>query len=231
MWSIGRGWVWLPVVLSLVGGCAFGRPEPTPAELAQQAAAATDKLTSVHFVLTIEGGPAYLDAGRTLNLRQAEGDLLRPDRAQVTARVSLSGFVVNVKFINIGPRGFMTDPLSGRWGPAPQGLGYNAAYLFIPEQGVPDIIRGLDKISKVGEQQIDGVDTYQVTGEIATSRLVVLTGGAMPGERVKVDLWISKDTSSLRQFRLTEIGAAKAPVTWTLTLSRHDQPVTIEPPL
>lgn len=227
-----RGGWWLALALALVAalaGCG-GPPEPAPAELAAGAAAAVDQLTSVHFLLTIEGGPAFLDQARMLNLRQAEGDLLRPDRSQATARVALGGLVVTVKFINIGATGYMTDPLSGRWGPAPPGLGYNAGYLFDKEQGVGAILRQIEGIGKAGEESIEGVASHHLTGELPAARLQVLTGGVIPGERVKVDVWAAKEGLSLRQIRLTEIGAAKTPMTWTLVLSRHDQPVAIEPP-
>jgi hypothetical protein len=198
--------------------------------LAKGAAAASDALKSVHFLLAIEGAPAFLDAAKTLNLRQAEGDVAKPDRSQATARVAISGFVISVKFIAIGGASYMTDPLSGRWGAAPAGVGYDASYLFHPEHGVGAIIRQLDGVAKVGEESIDGVASHHLTGETANAKLLVLTGGVIPGERVKVDVWAAKDGLSVRQLRLTEIGAAKTPMTWTLTLSRHDQPVTIEPP-
>lgn len=218
------------LALLLASGC--GRAEPTAAELAQQAAAGVDRLTSVHFVLAIAGGPAFLDPARTLNLRQAEGDVVRPDRAQTAARVAVTGFVVNVKFVNIGAEGYMTDPLSGRWGPLPPALSYNPAVLFDPKLGVGGIIRQMEGPTRTGEAQIDGADCYRVAGELPATALTRLTGGVLPGERVKVELWMTKEGASLRQVQLTELGAAspKGPMTWTLTLSRHDQPVTIEPP-
>ena len=225
-----------PVALMLLAlvlaGCSPGRPEPTAAELAQQAAAAVDRLNSLHFVLTIAGGPAFLDPQRTLNLRQAEGDVVRPDRARTAARVAVTGFVVNVTFINIGSTGYMTDPLSGRWGPLPPALTYNPALLFDPKLGVGGLIRQMEGLARAGDEQIDGVDSYHLTGELPAAALVALTGGVLPGERVKAELWVAKEGAVLRQVRLTEIGTAnpKGPMTWTLTLSRHDQPVTIEPP-
>lgn len=224
-----RGWLLALALLAALAGCG-GQPEPAPAELAHGTAAAVDRLASVHFLLTIEGAPAFLDQARMLNLRQAEGDLARPDRAQATAKVALGGVIVNIRFINIGATGYMTDPLSGRWGPAPPGLGYNASYLFDQEQGVGALIRQIEGISKAGEESIDGVVSHHLTGQVPAAKLQVLTGGVIPGERVKVDVWTAKEGLSLRQIRLTEIGAAKTPMTWTLVLSRHDQPVAIEPP-
>jgi hypothetical protein len=224
-----RLWLALALVAAVLAGCG-GQPEPPPAELAKRAADSLDSLKSVHFVLAIAGAPAFLDASRTLNLRQAEGDVLRPDRAQATARVALGGFVVSVKFINIGDANYMTDPLGGKWGQAPPGLGYNATYLFDKEQGAGAIVRQVEGIAKAGEEKIDGVDCHHLTGQIANAKLKVLTGGVIPGETVTVDVWSAKDGASVRQLRLTEIGAAKAPMTWTLVLSRHDQPLTIEAP-
>jgi hypothetical protein len=218
------------IVAGSVAGCGWGQPEPTAAELVDRAASSLDTLKSVHFLLVIEGGPAFLDAGRTLNLRQAEGDILRPDRAQAVAKVAVTGFVLNVRFINIGAEGYMTNPLSGRWEAAPAGLGYNATYLFDQQQGVAAIIRQIEGITRAGEQRVDEVAAYHLIGEIRTDKLLVLTGGVLPGERVKADLWVAKEGGIVRQIRLTEIGAAKAPMTWTLALSRHDQPVSIEPP-
>jgi hypothetical protein len=63
---------------------------------------------------------------------------------------------------------------------------------------------------------------------VPTASLLILTGGVLPGEKVTIDVWVAKDGLSVRQIRLTEIGAAKTPMTWTLTFSRHDEPVTIE---
>jgi hypothetical protein len=212
----------LLLLLALVLVACGGPPPPSPEEIAERGAAALDSLTSVAFEVTIEHGPAFLDASKTLNLRQAEGAIARPDRSRATARVGAGGFVVRVQFITIGERAYMTNPLSGRWEPAPPGLGYNATALFDPRHGVAAIIRATSEQRLVSQPEVDGVPTYHLAGRVATADLLVLTGGA---------LWIGRDDSLMRRVRLREIGAAKNPITWTIVFSRHNQPVTIEPPL
>lgn len=226
--SVVRGLLLLLLLLS-----ACGRPEPTAEELAQKAIAGIDTLTSVHFQLSIDGGPAFLDPQKTLNLRQAEGDLLRPDRAKTTARVAIGGFVATVNFINVGDRGFMTDPLTGRWVALPAALVYNPAVLFDGQRGVSGLIKQVEGLKKDGDEKVDVVDSYRLTGQLPNALLTVFTGGVLTGDRVKIDLLVAKEGGAVQRIRLSELAAApgqKAPMVWTLTLSRHDQPVTIDSP-
>jgi hypothetical protein len=225
-----RIWAWIAMMLVLaLAGCS--RPVQSPEQVAERAALALDVLQSAAYSVQIEHGAAFLDPARTLNLRQAEGELVRPDRSRSTAKVAAGGFVVSVKFVSIGATGYMTDPFSGRWTPAPADLVYNATYLFDREQGVAQIVRNLEGLAHAGEAKIDGVETTQLSGEVTADRLKVLTGGALAGDRVRVDVWIARDGDALHQLRLMEVSSAKRPVTWTLKISRHNQPITIDAPL
>jgi lipoprotein LprG len=229
----GRAGLLLLVVL--VAGCGGGSPEPSAAEIAQRAITAVDALQSVHYELTIDGGPAFIDPAGTLNLRQAEGDLQRPDRALTRARIATAGFVLSVRFINVAGKSYMTNPLApSQWMPAPEALTYNPAVLFDAERGISGLIKRIEGLKKVEAEKGDGGDVYRLTGQLPNESLKIFTGGVLAGDKVGIDLVVARSDGAVRLVRLAELAAKpgqKEPMVWTLALTRHGEAVTIEAPL
>jgi len=228
----------MPVLLLMAGlvlACGGSDEEPTstpsPQSLIDAAAARFNELDSAHYTLTIDGD-VYLDSQGMLALRGAEGDLQRPDRATAKADIGFAGTTLSVNVVALGQEQYMTNFLTGRWERAPEDLDYNPAVVFDPERGIPGVLRDTRDVTLVGEENLDGASAYHLRGVVPQAAVAPMTGNAFQGDPIDFDLWIDRDTSDIRKVVLHDTAAAQGatPATWTLVLSKHNEPVTIEKP-
>jgi len=84
----------------------------------------------------------------------------------------------------------------------------------------------------LGHESIDGHDALRVSGTASQATMGPLTSNTMTGEPVGLDLWIDSTTSNLLRVIVTEPASSGKdnPATWTMNLSDHDQPVSIDAP-
>ena len=228
----------LVAAVSMTGCTMFGgsgddaTPTPVTGPIVLDAAGARFADTnSGRFTLTIDGDAA-LDESSNLLLRGAEGSILRPDRADVQAQIALSAATLSVHLIAIGEDQYMTNFLTGDWERAPEGLNYNPAVLFDDEPGIAGVLRNVDDAQLTGSEDLDGTEAYHVTGSVARDAVQAMAGNAFKSDRINFDIWINRSTNDILRIVLNDpqsAGGAR-PVTWTLTITVHDKPVTIEAP-
>lgn len=206
-------------------------PTPSPQSLIEAASDRFAELDTAHYALTIDGD-VFLDDQNVLALRGAEGDLQRPDRATAKASIGFGGTTISVDIVALGQEQYMTNFLTGRWERAPQDLGYNPAVVFDPERGIPGVLRDARDVTLVGEESLDGTAAHHLRGVVARAAVAPMTGDAFQGDPIDFDLWIDRGTSEILKVVLHDTAAAQGatPATWTLVLSQHNQPVTIEQP-
>jgi lipoprotein LprG len=185
---------------------------------------------TAHFVLDVEG-EAFLDSAQTIRLRSAEGDIARPDSMQASARIDVSVLVVDISLVAVGGDIYMTNFVSGRWERAPGDFRYDPSILFSDTEGIGPILTELQNPELGATEQIDGQETRIVTGTVDAATVQNITAGAIQGESIPVSVWIATDEHTIHRVVLTEPeGVREVPATWTLNLSNHNAPVTIEPP-
>lgn len=206
-------------------------PTPTAEQILDQAADRFGELSAVHYQLIIDGD-VFLDSGRALSLRGAEGDLARPNSATAKANIGFAGATITVNMIAVDGEQYMTNFLTGRWERAPEELTYNPAILFDPEQGIQGVMQRAERVTLVGEEQIGGATTDHLRGVVAQEAVQPITGGAFQGDPIDFDIWIDRSSNDIRRVVLHDTAAAEGttPATWTLELTDQDKPVTITPP-
>ncbi len=190
-----------------------------------------DTVKSVHFVAAIDGA-AYIDSARTVQLRSAEGDIVTPDQMQAKIKIAAGPANVDVSLIAVGPDKYQTNLFTGRWGPAQTGFDYSPTVLFDKERGLSSVVGKLREVERLPDEKVGDQGAYHLRGKVDRATIEPMTSGAIDGDPVTAELWIAKDSSNLSKLVLTEPptpGKAK-PTTWTLTLDRYDQPVTISRP-
>jgi len=238
----GKG-AWLTsliVIYALVGGlvgCGGSKGGGTPTLALDTATILTstskrlDALKSVHFTVAIDG-PAYIDTGRTIQLRSATGDVVPPDQMQTKLTAAISTINLDVSLVAIGADRYMTNPVTGQWGPAQEGFDYSPTVLFDKEKGLSTVIGKLTDVEQLPTEKVNGVDSYHLRGKAARADVESLTSGAIDGDPIGVEFWVSKDNFNLTKLVLTEPQTPdKAqPAVWTLTFSNFDTPVTITKP-
>jgi hypothetical protein len=93
----------------------------------------------------------------------------------------------------------------------------------------------------VGIEQIGGKNAYRIKLSVPLDKLNSDIAGAMTGAKVNpalkmkidsasVDMWIYQDTYQLAQVQLAGSSSTVGDLTFTMTLTNFDQPVTIDAP-
>lgn len=225
----------LILTLGLAGCDTFGddddRAEDISAEEAiDRAVERWDSTETAHFALEIDG-TTYLDNDENIQLSNAEGDLVRPDSVEATAQINVGMVNLDVSLIFIGEEAFMTDFLTGSWGPAPGDFSYNPALLLSQTEGLGPVLQSLQNPQIEGTEEVDGDQAYHLTGTVAGDQIDQLTAGAIAGDEIGVDIWFKTETYEVLRLDLAEPGEeSDDPTTWIIRLSDHDEPVTIERP-
>ncbi len=222
--------------LALAAACGGGGEEaaPTPATLPQadevlpKVVERVGALKSFHFRLEHENGlsPIPFD----LKLKTAEGDVQVPDRMQAKLEADVAGALLRVEVIGIGEEGWMTNPFSHEWQALPEGTSISA--IFDPAAGIQAVARSLQEVRVAGVEKVGGDNTYLLEGQVDSGVLEAAAPIAEPGLTVNVKVWVDVEDYTIRQVRLEGPFAPGEPenIVRILSLSKFDEPVSIEPP-
>jgi len=95
-------------------------------------------------------------------------------------------------------------------------------------EGIPAVLKGgVQNPKLVGEEKIEDVDTYHLSGEADGKVLAPLTAGALTeGTLYPVDVWIEKATSNLVRVHITEPENNG----WLIDVFGFNEPVEITAP-
>jgi len=222
--------------LALAAACGGGgeKAAPTPAtlppadEVLPKVVERVGAVKSFHFRLEHENGlsPMPLD----LKLKTAEGDVQVPDRMKAKLEADVAGALLRVEVIGIGEEGWMTNPFSHQWQPLPKGTTISA--IFDPAAGIKAVAGSLQDVSVAGVEKVGGDNTYLLEGQVDSGVLEAAAPIAEPGLTVNVKVWVDVEDYTIRQVRLEGPFAPGEPenIVRILSLSKFDEPVSIEPP-
>lgn len=219
---------------SVVGGSEY---TPGAQSLLQEAKKAMDADAAFHFTLKVDhaGAPS---AG-TVALLAATGDARRPDQAKGTATVSMGGPDIAVQFISSGDQQWVQSPLNPQWVPTGQ-AGINLGHVFDPATGISALLNALQKTGANNGQDMvagDG-DCWIVEGTLPPSAVAAVVG-VTPSGTAPVDTTVcvakTLDGQGLRQlYELIVKGVVTAgdtaQTTRTVTFSKFNETITIQPP-
>ena len=235
-----NAWVRLLVllaVLPLAAACGGGGEEagdtptalPPSEEILPKVVERVAAVESFHFRLEHEGGFSPIPLG--LKLRTADGDIIVPDRMQAKLEAEAGGTLVRVEVIGIGEEGWITNPFSREWQPLPSGTTISA--IFDPAAGITAVANSLQEVSVAGIESVGGRETYLLEGQVDSGVLEAAAPIAEPGLTVIVKVWVDVEDYTIRQVRLEGPFAPDEPaaIVRILSLSRFDEPISIESPV
>lgn len=206
-------------------------PTPTPQELLTRTSSRLAETPAVKFTLDIEGD-TFVDPNRTIRLLAATGNLLRPDRVWTEFQAEVLGRAITLQLITIADQTWLTNILTGAWGPAPVEFAYRPDVLFDTQNGIGPVMGRVDSVERLPDEELDGQSVYRLRAEVADSVIGPLTYYTLKGSPVIVDLWIDRESDNLLRARISEPKSAERPnaAVWTLNLFDHGDEVAIEPP-
>ncbi len=202
-------------------------PTPVPFEIATLRTAndTFGRLKSLHFTLEVRQGKIEVNGAE---LRRAEGDLQQPDRYQADVKVHVFVGDFTVKVVGLNKEQYMTDALSGRWSRSKPNEILNMAALLDPKAGVGPALLKMRSPRLIGNEVVNGVDTYHIQGQVAGPDIAPLTLNTLGKRDVTLDVWVGQSDGQLRQMHLKEIG--NDPAFWVLTFSKFNDPIDIQKP-
>lgn len=222
------------VILSACGsgGSASLDEDISAEEVLSNASTRMAETQSMKFRMDV-AGETMIDPAGTLQLLNAEGDMVRPDRVDVEFQVEVLGAqTISIRMISVGGKSWTTDIVTGRWVTAPREFGYNPAILYDNQNGLGPVMGKVRSPALVGVEEVNGRQTYHVRGTSPGEVMEQITSGTMQGDEIGLDLWIDGETWDLTRVIVhePESPGVDNPATWTMELSRHNEQVDIEPP-
>ncbi len=166
-----------------------------------------------------------------VQIRDANGDVVMPDKIKAQASVILSGQNVQVNLVSVGNTQVITDPLTGQWRVIKGVL--DPRTLTNPDTG---IISLLNKVQHVSQPVADTANTtpcWRISGQLDAKYLAFLTGNGVPaGTMLQTTACIGQ--SDVLPYRISVTGMAaqgdNAQTTRVFDLSNYNENITITMP-
>lgn len=207
-------------------------PTPTPTPVTPQGVLAQSgqvmaSLSSFHFRMVHEKGSTEMLPG--LKVDDVFGDVQTPDRLFAEFRGLFGAFTIKAQIIAIGSDNYMTNPLSGTWEKVDTQV--TPIGFFNPREGIASMMGQIEQARFLDPLPADS-DILRIGGVLQAQALRPLLGNTLKEELVRVELRIER--TSLRLLRAVFDGAVtptdQPDTLRVITLSRFNEPVTIEPP-
>ncbi len=221
------------LVAVLAAGCGGdgGDEGPTGEEVVSRASTAFADTKSFHLVYDLSG---QASGGGGLKLTHADGDVEVADGEQKGIDLDVAGAISGIPFesqlVIVGDDGYLKDPLTGAWRELDATQVPGAFFDLV--EGVPAVLDSVQSVERVDDEQVAGVDTYHVRGEITARELAAFLGNTPSDKLVPVDLWVGQDDSLIRRIKVTgpvEEGESDD-VARTVDLSSFGKTVRVERP-
>jgi len=227
------GLLMLAAVALLAAGCTGEEdkpngPLPDAQGLLEDAAEAAAKITSTHFVVKVTGTVPGMA------VKSIDGDLSTEGKsvaAKGTGLITAFGGQSEVKFVLVDGT-LHLDLGGGQFTKLPESQAktiYDFSAVLDADRGVAKLISSIKDAKTVGKADVGGESTYKIDGT-ATKDVVA---GLVPGAKddVKVSLWVTEqDHQPVQATAIFSGEGGKEVGTVTVTLSKINEPVTIEPP-
>jgi hypothetical protein len=204
-------------------------PTPTPERLISQLQQSFRAVKSFHVKMRVENaGPADPNQVQILN---AEGDVIMPDKVKVQANVALSGQNAQVSLISVDGKQYVTNPITGKWDERKDLL--DPATITNPDTGVISVITKMQNPSKPAASNANGAPCWSIKGTSDAQNLAFFTGGGAPaGSQLQISACIGQNDSL--PYYLSIVGQAghgdTPQTTRTFDLFNYNEQVTINKP-
>lgn len=229
----------LTVVILLLSACGDDANSDTldsdmaAGEILENASDRLADTNTMRFEMSVDG-ETLIDPSGTMQLLGAEGAMARPNKVDVQFQIKVFGAqTISIKMITIGAESWTTDIVTGNWVTAPDEFGYNPAVLYDNQDGLGPVMGKIYNPQLSGVDEVNGHQTYHVTGTASQGVIRPLTSGTMKGDNIELELWIDGDTWDLARVKVEEPkdSGSDEPATWIMNLSEHNQEIDIVPPV
>jgi LppX_LprAFG lipoprotein len=170
-------------------------------------------------------------ATERIQILNANGDVVMPDKVKAQATVILSGQSVTVNLVSIGSNQFITDPITGQWRVI-KGL-LDSRTLTDPHTGLSALVGKVQNLSQPSDDSVNGVPCWRMTGQLDAKYLAFFTGGGVPpGTMLSTTACIGKTDMLPYQLKVTGKAAVGdlANTSRTFLISNYNENISITAP-
>ena len=161
---------------------------PTAMDVIKLAAAAMKRTNSLQFDMEIKA-TVKTSSGTLEQPISLRGDFHAPDSSHGTMLLSFGAFAVEFEVVNVAGTTYIKDVATGLWdAQVPSSPVFSGPGLFVLPD--PDTLGSLELL---GEEVVEGVDSYWVKGVAAAGSLEETVG------EMRMEFWVAKDNSRLLQ--------------------------------
>ncbi|HWE90651.1 MAG TPA: LppX_LprAFG lipoprotein [Pseudonocardiaceae bacterium] len=172
-------------------GNSGGANLPAPGPLLAAASTSMSDVHSVHFTINVTGSVP------TLPISNAEGDLNSAGQATGSGKLVELGQLIEVKFVLTNKTFYLLGPTGG-WQHFPASLAgslFDPAAILDPNRGVAQTLKNVTGAQTVGQETVNGVSAYKITGKVSNA----VVSGLLPGlgSDVNATVWLATDAKHL----------------------------------
>jgi lipoprotein LprG len=217
----------LPLAAACTGGASTASASmPAAGTLLKTASSTMAGVHSVHFVLNVNGTLSGVP------VQSATGDLNSQGQAKGNAKLTTFGQLTQVDFVLLGKDFYLKGPTGGysKVSAAMVTSLFDPSAILDPNRGIAKVLSSVRSAQTVGREQVDGADTYKITGSVAKDAVSSLVPGL--DADVQATLWVtadSKDQPVKAEFAVPGQGGSQG-ATVDVDISNVNVPVTVTAP-
>lgn len=174
-------------------------PEPTADDLLASAGGVLAAMSTAKLEMIDEHEDGAKFFGTTF--KSMEADIETPDSVRMVVSVVAPGLgFAKIEILAVGDEAYMKFSEDAPWTPLPADqMPFNFRSVGTT---LRDILTGVAGGSIVGREEVDGVDTVRIDGDVASDDMLVLIPDADPGHPITLSVWLDEADHALRQMRL-----------------------------
>jgi hypothetical protein len=204
-------------------------PKPTTQQLLATLQKNFRTVSTFHVVMQVDN--AGTPPSGSIQIRNANGDVIMPDKVSAQANIVLSGQVVGVKLISVGSNQYVTDPITGQWRVIKGVL--DPRTLTNPNTGLISLVGKVQNVSQPTNDSVNGTPCWRISGQLNAKYLAFLTGGGVPaGTMLQTSACIGKADGLPYEVKVVGMAAVgdTSNTTYSFELSNYNENVSITAP-
>lgn len=178
-------------------------PTPTPEPTADDILASAARVLAAMSTAKLEMIDEHEDGAKFFGttFKSMEADIETPDSVRMLVSVVAPGLgFAKIEILAVGDEAYMKFSEDAPWAPLPADqMPFNFRAVG---NTLSDILTGVAAGSIIGREEVDGVDTIRIDGEITSDDMSVLIPDADPGHPITLSVWVDEAGHMLRQMRL-----------------------------
>ena len=133
--------------------------------------------------------------------KSMEADIATPDSVRMLVSVVAPGLgFAKIEILAVGDEAYMKFSEDAPWTPLPADqMPFNFRSVGTT---LSDILSGTEAGAIVGREDVDGVGTIRIDGEVTSDDMSVLIPDADPGHPITLSVWLDEAGHALRQMRI-----------------------------